>query len=328
MNSDQRNTLRGAPVVTAPGKIFLIGEYAVLEGGPAVVAAVNRQVVGQFVPGMDPESPVVAEAVRATLEGIGDRAAALPAGSVLLDSSGFSQAGRKLGLGSSAAVAAAAVGAVLEMAGLPISAHRDLCFGLADQAHRAAQNGVGSGADVAAAVHGGVIQFRRPPGGYPVIDKMRPPPDLHVVVFAEDTAANTADMIGAMKAFASQKAKEYHAILGPMREQAELFVEALVAQRVGALIEHTQAYATALDELGRAAGIPIVTPRTELAADLAINLEGAAKPAGAGGGDVGVALFGNAEAAQTFTTRAAQLGLSVIDAGWAQAGVARRLPSH
>ena len=33
--SDQRNTLRGAPVVTAPGKVFLIGEYAVLwKAGP------------------------------------------------------------------------------------------------------------------------------------------------------------------------------------------------------------------------------------------------------------------------------------------------------
>ena len=38
----ERNTLVGTPVVIAPGKLFLIGEYAVLEDGPAVLAAVNQ----------------------------------------------------------------------------------------------------------------------------------------------------------------------------------------------------------------------------------------------------------------------------------------------
>ena len=157
---------------------------------------------------------------------------------------------------------------------------------------------------------------------------MRPAPDLHVVVFAEDTAANTADMIRAMKAFARRRPTSTTRSGPPCASSAELFVEALVAQRVSAAHRAHPGLRDRARRLGRAAGIPIVTPRTELAADLAINLEGAAKPAGAGGGDVGVALFGNAEAAQTFTTRAEQLGLSVIDAGWAQAGVARRLPSH
>ena len=43
--SGERRTLRGNPVVAAPGKLFVIGEYAVLAGAPAVVAAVNRYAV-------------------------------------------------------------------------------------------------------------------------------------------------------------------------------------------------------------------------------------------------------------------------------------------
>ena len=43
---DIRNTLRGSPVVAAPGKVFLLGEYAVLEGAPAVVSSVGRLVPG------------------------------------------------------------------------------------------------------------------------------------------------------------------------------------------------------------------------------------------------------------------------------------------
>src|SRR5450432_4059309 len=107
MSSVERNTLRGSPVVVAPGKIFLIGEYAVIDGAPAVVAAVSRVAVGQFVPAFEPESPFVAEAVQAALSGIGDHAAALPPGSVMIDSRAFSLNGKKLGLGSSAAVTTA-----------------------------------------------------------------------------------------------------------------------------------------------------------------------------------------------------------------------------
>ena len=33
-------TLQGEPMVTAPGKLVLLGEYAVLDGFPAIVAAV------------------------------------------------------------------------------------------------------------------------------------------------------------------------------------------------------------------------------------------------------------------------------------------------
>ena len=107
MSDTERNTLRGSPVVVAPGKIFLIGEYAVLDGAPAVVAAVSRAAVGQFVPGFEASSPFVAEAVQAALAGIGDHASALPVGSVMVDSSALSMNGKKLGLGSSAAVVTA-----------------------------------------------------------------------------------------------------------------------------------------------------------------------------------------------------------------------------
>ena len=42
--SGLRATLIGTPVVAAPGKIFLVGGYAVLEGGAGYGAAVLEQV--------------------------------------------------------------------------------------------------------------------------------------------------------------------------------------------------------------------------------------------------------------------------------------------
>jgi len=74
-----RTTLVGTPVVAAPGKIFLVGEYAVLEGGVAVLAAVSRYAVAQYLPGSEPQSAVVDEAVKRALAAIGE-ASALPPG--------------------------------------------------------------------------------------------------------------------------------------------------------------------------------------------------------------------------------------------------------
>lgn len=327
MNGSDRQTLRGSPVVAAPGKVFLIGEYAVLDGAPAVVAAVGRLAVGQFVPGIEHASPFVAESVQTTLAGIGDRAAALPTGSVMVDSSAFSVNGKKLGLGSSAAVTAASVAAVLEMAGLPVAANRDLCFSLAERAHRSAQGGAGSGADVAAAVHGGLVHYRRPPGGYPVIEKLRPPPNLRLVVFGEGKPASTVDLIRAVRSYAEGDPAGYARVMRPLREQAELFAEALAAANVPDVIAAAHNYGAGLVELGTRAGIAIVTPRFEMAASLAANLGGVAKPSGAGGGDVGIALFGDLTAARNFSSRLQHLGLQVIDVGLESNGVHRRQPA-
>jgi phosphomevalonate kinase len=327
MSRDERQTLRGSPVVAAPGKVFLIGEYAVLEGAPAVVAAMSRLAVGQFVPGIEPESLFVAEAVRESMAGIGDRARALPAGSVLVDTSAFTLDGSKLGLGSSAAVVAASVAAVMEMAGLPVEGNRELCFALAERAHRAAQRGVGSGADVAAAVHGGLVQYRRPPGGYPVVGKVRLPPELRIVVFAEGKPASTPDLVRAVRGYAEGDPAGYARVMRPLREQAEIFVEALTEGNLNRLLAATRTYGDGLQELGTQAGIPIVTPRFEIAADLASNLGGVAKPSGAGGGDLGIALFGEAAVARNFASRLTQLGLQVIDVALDTNGVHRRKPT-
>ncbi len=86
---------------------MLIGEYAVLDGGPAVVAAIDCYAVAQLLPAADAVSPFVAAAqaeAGAVLAGLG-RAA--PGGVPVIDTAAFSLDGRKLGLGSSAAATVA-----------------------------------------------------------------------------------------------------------------------------------------------------------------------------------------------------------------------------
>ncbi|HET6147065.1 MAG TPA: hypothetical protein VFH68_05995 [Polyangia bacterium] len=336
-------TLRGNPVVVAPGKVFLAGEYGVLDGGTAVLAAVDRRAVGEFIPALTPGSPLVAEAVRTTLAALGDQAAALPSGSVSIDTGAFFYKykdafgdggdGRKLGLGSSAATAACAVGAVLEMSGRPVAEHRDLAFSLAESSHRAWQGGLGSGADVAVSIYGGVLQFSRPSAGAPVVRRLSGRlPGLALVIFSSRAAAATTQQIRGVRAFAEASPAAYAALLAPIRAAADRFVESLAAARPRDTVAATRAAADALAALGEAAAVAIVTPAFARAGALAAELGGAAKPSGAGGGDVGVALFTDAAAAGVFAARLreppptgdATLALDVLDLTIDDNGLHRR----
>ena len=94
--------------VSAPGKVILSGEYAVLRGAPAVVMAVDRRAVVTVEPG-DAEIRCIG------LEGrtdtllvdcvLGALGRERPAARFTLDTSAFSDGPEKLGIGSSAALA-------------------------------------------------------------------------------------------------------------------------------------------------------------------------------------------------------------------------------
>jgi len=321
--SKSRTTLVGTPVVAAPGKIFLVGEYAVLEGGVAVLAAVSRYAVAQYVPGSEPQSAVVDQAVKRSLAAIGEASGALPAGSVMVDTGAFCQGKFKIGLGSSAATAVAAVSATFEAAGLSIDSLRHEIFATAEAAHRAAQGGMGSSADVAAAVYGGFIKFMRPAEGPPVIEPIVVPAGLHLVVFWTGDSADTREMVESVQAYARMAPSSYRMLIGALRTTAERFVGELGAGRATGAVVAAGRYGRQLAELGKAAGVKIVTEAFAQAAALARELGGDAKPSGAGGGDVGVAFFATPEAASLFV-RACQPALSVLDVTLARSGVFRR----
>jgi phosphomevalonate kinase len=306
-------TLQGEPIVTAPGKLVVLGEYAVLDGFPAIVAAVNRRASGQFVPGREPESQLVDVAVRSAKDSLGPNRTALPRGSVLVDTAAFSLNGTKMGIGSSAATAAVTVGAVLEMAGLSVADSTDLIFDVASAAHRTAQGGLGSGADVAAAVYGGLLHYTRPTRGPATIRRLPPLVGVEMVVFSTGQASSTVDCLQAVAAFAKASPETHRQLLPPIADAVTRFEAGLFARDASELFAAIAEAHTGMEMLGQAAGVPIVTPVLAHAAVVANEVGGAAKPSGAGGGDVGIAFLPDREAADEFRTRARDLGLGILD---------------
>ena len=316
----EHNTPVGTPVVIAPGKIPLVGEYTVLEDGSAVLAAITRYAKAQFISRMDAMSPMVSDIVKRAKTDLGDVAAAMPPGSVLVNTDEFHQGSERSGFGTSAAIAVASVGAVFESLGLSIRDRKSRIFDIADGARRASQGNVGSGADLAAAAHGGFIRVVRHKDASTVVEPMAALAGLHLVLFSADHAVTTQQVREGVQQYAKRDTTGFGRAMEDLRDIAQRFAEELAAgSATGALVAAGR-YGDRLAKLAADASVPIVTDAFRLASELAQALGGIAKPTGAGGGAVGVAMFATPEAARLFR-RACPESLTCLDGDLDRLGV-------
>lgn len=272
----------------APGKAMLVGEYAVLDGAPAVVAAVDCYAVGRLCPG-EPGSPFIACAMSEASAALAELgvSARPPAGLVpVVDTQSFSVGGRKLGVGSSASATVAAVGALLAAAGVAVDERpsQRVVQQAATRAHDAAQGVRGSGADVLAATFGGLGVLHAPDPAWDPLVNAAPPLPAELCFVATTTSVSTAALVGRYREIgaAAQPAIQL------MRTAAERFLRAWQAQDGGALLEAVEQAYSGYTALGTALDRPLITADHARIAAAAKKVGGVAKPSGAGGGDLAV----------------------------------------
>lgn len=155
---------------SAPGTLMLLGEHAVLHGARALVLAVDKRIRVHLTP--QPGTGVVVDSALGRYEGdlaslgddprfrfvfaaIGRVKERLPSGFTLSIDSDFSH---QVGLGSSAAVTVAVLAALNYW--LEQSCDTQLLFAQSRQAMLEVQ-GRGSGADLAAAIEGGLVAYHQ-----------------------------------------------------------------------------------------------------------------------------------------------------------------------
>lgn len=301
------------------------GEYVVLEGAPALVAAAAARAFATLTPrptgasdrspaqsaGSPDAHPLPPEAVLAR------RCAeaffgALPPMDLAIDTSALRSDGRKLGLGSSAAAAAATVAAVAAAHGLDPSdpAIRARILPLALEGH-AAIAPEGSGADVAASTLGGFVRVRRD-GTHLDAARVEWPASLHLALVWTGHPARTSALVATVKSLAARDPDAYRRAITPLHEAAAALLDAIERGDVRAAIEHAAAHGDAMQLLGETAGAPIVTAELTKAATLARAVGGAAKPSGAGGGDVALAFLPNERAERELGDACALAGLTLL----------------
>lgn len=325
-------------VASAPGKMMVSGEYAVLDGAPAIVAAVQARALARLADG--DEGAHLNEAGEARLAAVrrgevvtsdarlgrypesaaARRLAELhfgvsTEGALAVDVGALRSGGVKLGLGSSAAAAAASAAVVAVAAGLDPADHEPAIFRAAFEGH-ALVAPQGSGADVAASVHGGFVAYRRPALGDPeamlrAASPLAWPASLTLRIAWTGHAASTRELVGQVRALKAADPTRYAEVMGQLRARAEDFVTA-VDEGADAVVAAAARYHAAMKELGEAAGAPIVEARLAQVAALAAEVGGSAKPSGAGGGDVALAFFADEVRATDFEARCADAGIEVL----------------
>jgi len=172
--------------VKAPGKLYIAGEYAVVESGyPAIIVALNQFVtasiektenIGRIVSEQYHENSIlwrregskmifdnrdnpfhyILSAITITEEYASNLHKDLGLYNLYINSDLDSSDGKKYGLGSSAAVTVATIKALAKFYHLPLT--KDILFKLAAIAHFDVQ-GNGSLGDIAASVYGGWIAY-------------------------------------------------------------------------------------------------------------------------------------------------------------------------
>jgi phosphomevalonate kinase len=339
--------------LSAPGKLVLLGEYAVLRGAPAVVMAVDRRARVELAPSGNESWSVTALPLAADTFGfalaadgslrwladppsaprglelvehlLGSMAAAglldptsLPPAAATLDTRALYEkaagGGLKLGLGSSAAVTVALASALAQWGGrgeLLVDPLRWLGSLLA--LHRRLQGGRGSGVDLAASLLGGVVSYRLgADGNVADADPLPMPAGLHLVVVWTGRAADTGSMLQRLDERLTGGDASVVAALDRLAELSVAGSEAFRLGRVDALLAAVGAYCEAMESLGRAAGLPIVSAEHEALRRLAHRHGAAFKPSGAGGGDLGLVCSSDRETARAAGAAAAAAGFHVV----------------
>lgn len=321
--------------VFAPGKLFVIGEYAVLSGGRALVAALDAGIVcqasesqrGWWIEAPDLSIDLALDDA-ARCQGASLLAAAVSAGRREFGSSAplrFRLTGnhrgtrRKCGLGGSAAAVVAVLGAMAAVAGSDLEATetRRRLFALALDVHRAHQNGRGSGADVAASVFGGWVDFTPAEGG-PEIRPAAVPASLRLAAAWSGAVADTPEALASHGGCADVAA----AAGSRLRPSLERFWSALGNGDRHSMLEAISEYGHGLAHFAPPAA-RAAQRRIDALVEAARSAGAAAKGSGAAGGDCVIALALGDDAVARAEAGWRRLGAEVLGVKVAFGGVQR-----
>ena len=322
-------------VARAPGKLVALGEYAVLDGAPAVVLAVDRYATATIEAGSD---GVCELTTLAPLEVRQRFAPGQPSGSKLVDlvaagvrppltwratvdSRPFFDGAAKLGLGSSAAALTAFAGAFAAFAGAEGQTLPSLGLGGLIDLHRAFQGGRGSGLDVAASLTGGAITFSLGQGGVPQVGSVRLPNGVGFAGIFAGRSASTPELVAHYRAWRQDRPEQAAAMLARLTTLAEAGCAAARGDEAAAFVRAFAAYGRGLAALGEAMGAEIVTAEHRQVGDEADRFGVAYKVSGAGGGDLGLACAADRDALAAFAKSVGDKGFRVIEVSLAERGL-------
>jgi phosphomevalonate kinase len=334
------------PEASAPGKLIIFGEYAVMDGAPAIATAVDVRARAYASPSEDHDSVLVdalsGQSHHFSVDDAGKlhwRNSAPGARGTILEAvfitlreklkgrsdwklrfsinteSFYAETGgsvSKLGLGSSAAALVAFVGAFMRSAGLTATDADllDICC----TAHRTFQGGQGSGIDIATALTGGVVGIRPGQSGeVPAVTPVNWPDGLLMLPVWSGSSASTPELLARFNDYRERDSGAFETNIHRLKSLAEAAYTEWSYGTVKSLLPALAAYDSALRAMDRDGAIGINTDTHDLLRGLSEQHGAIYKTSGAGGGDFGLALSDSPDAIEALRISLSASGYVVLE---------------
>jgi len=330
--------------VKAPGKLMLAGEYAVLEKNQkSIVIAVNRYITAEIEKNkensitilnmdlkditwhidkevefniFDSRLEFIKNAIFIAIKYLKESSIIIKKFKLKIESElNDDKTNKKYGLGSSAAIVVSVISAILNFhSEKKIEYSLDDIFKLSVIAHLKTQKS-GSGADIAAAVYGGWIEYSafdgkwildklynnkdlmeiiKMPWPNLLINKISPPESLKLVIGWTKEPAKTAPMIEKFQHFKEKNIKIYNDFLRESYIAVDKLIYSFNENNYEQAIEGLMQNRKVLQKLSYHAKMNIETDKLKYLCDIAEKF-GSSKSSGAGGGDCGIAFIKSEE---------------------------------
>lgn len=345
--------------IKVPGKLMIAGEFAVLEPyQKLIVMAVDRFVYATIedsednlltlenfklqnlnwydqnenihIDSTDDRVDFVEQAMSIAYRYVREQSVVLTPISLKINSE-LDDQGVKYGLGSSAAVVTAVITAILNKF-LPKPPSPMLIFKLAAISHVKTQ-GNGSGADIAASVYGGILEYASFQANwlleevekaetlttlvekdwkYLFIKQIELPTDLSIYIGWTGRPASTAKLVDEILTLKVKKPQQFQQFLTSSEMAVGMMLEGIEKKSVSDLLTGMKENRRCLATVGENAGVDIETPLLAELADLAEQSGGAGKLSGAGGGDCGIAFIHSKEKPEQLLTAWKNAGIQTL----------------
>lgn len=318
---------------SAPGKVVLSGEYAVLDGASAICMAIDRRARVTVAHSDESHHSVTAPGFSdatgrfsaengelswlcggddfGLVENVLQAASVSISGSlsIVLDTQEFmdTKISMKFGIGASAALTVALSAALCEIATTDSDA-ADVAFA----AHRQLQHGLGSGVDVACSLLGGLVEYSLSGGRG---SRLAWPEGLAFGLLWSGASADTGTMLERLNQRPVRPSRA--ALSKAARRIANVWREGSVQS----ILDEYSAYTAVLREFSIDHDLGIFDAGHAELVDAASAAGLTYKPCGAGGGDIGIVMADNESDIALFVEQATKGNYRALDMGLDERGV-------